>query len=82
MRTFLQGAVLATMFVAANVVGAGVVLVLGLMLQAIAPAWQSPWPWFVVCAAGVGAALTFLKGALVYAQERARVQCRSDHRGG
>jgi uncharacterized protein (DUF983 family) len=81
-RTLLQGTILATLFVAANVVGAGVVLVLGLMLQALAPTWQSPWPWFVVCAAGVGAALTFLKGALVYAQERARVQCRAHHRGG
>ena len=51
-------------FLAANVVAAGVVLVLGLIFQTIIPGWSSPWPWFVIGGAGAIAAYLFAKGAL------------------
>ena len=76
MSALFQGAVVAAFFFAANVVAAGVVLVLGKMLQAIAPAWHSPWPWILICAAGALAAFLFLRGAMLYAAERSRTTTR------
>lgn len=79
MTGFLQGAVLIAFFVAANVVAAGVVLVLGLIFK---PPTDTAWPWIFICAAGAIAAYLFLKGAAICASERARLQCRAGRRGG
>ncbi len=73
------------LFVAANVVAAGVVQVLGQMLQAAGPASSSPWPWLVIGAAGAVAAYLFLKGALFFAAERnpyKGLQSGAGRRGG
>jgi hypothetical protein len=76
MRKLLEGLILIGVFVAANVVAAGVMLVLGQVIQAIAPACDSPWPWFMTGTAGVFAALVFLKGMLVYISEHSRIKYR------
>lgn len=71
MRILVQGVAIVGLFVAANGVAAGVVLVLGLAVRAIAPSWYSPWPWLVIGVAGAGAAYFFLKGIMFFAAERA-----------
>lgn len=81
----LQALVLICLFLAANVVAAGVVLVLGQMLQAMAPTWRSPWPWLLIGGAGAAAAYLFLKGALFFAADRdpyKGLQSVSGQRGG
>ena len=70
MKTFLEGAVVAAFFIASNVVAAGVVLALGKGLQAVAPAWHSPWPWLAVGAAGALAAYHFLRGVMALTARR------------
>lgn len=85
MTFLLQGAVIVGFFLAANIVAAGVVLVLGRLLQAIAPGWSSPWPWLLICAAGAIAAYLFLKGAMFFAAERnphKGLQSGAGRRGG
>lgn len=82
MIKFLEGAVLVGAFIATNIVAAGVVLVLGLMYQAAVPNWISPLPWILICAAGALAAFVFLRGLMLFAAERARLQCRAGRRGG
>lgn len=64
MKSLAGAAVILILFLLANVVAAGVVLVLGQALQAIAPGWESPWPWLVIGAAGAVTAYLFLKAAL------------------
>ena len=59
-----KGLVVIALLIAANVVAAGVVLVLGKGLQAVAPALHSPWLWLAVGAAGAFAAYFFLRGAM------------------
>ena len=82
MRSFLQGLVLVGIFVATNVVGAGVILVLGQIWQRAIPGWGSPWPWFVIGGAGALAAFCFLRGALFYAAGPLLIQWRPGRRGG
>jgi hypothetical protein len=77
----LEGAVVVGFFVAANVVAAGVVLVLGTMLNLAAPSWHSPWPWLVVGAAGALAAYLFLKGAMRCAAEWSIAAQRNPKKG-
>lgn len=81
MNGVLQGAVVVAFFIAANVVAAGVALVLGLLLLKT-PAASSPWAWLLVGIAAALAAYLFVKGAAFSAAERARLQCRSGRRGG
>ncbi len=82
MTSFFQALVVMGFFVAANVVAAGVILVLGMAMQRAAPALESPLAWIIICAGGALAAYLFLKGAIICAGERARLQCRSGRRGG
>lgn len=82
MRPFVQGLVVVVVFIACNVVAAGVVLVLGTILQQAAPGWDSPWPWFVICAFAAIAAILFLQGAISYAQGLRRLQWPPRRRGG
>lgn len=70
MRSLLQGAVVASFLIAANLVAAGVVLAMGKGLQALAPAWHSPWPWLAVGAAGALAAYFFLLGVMRVSSRR------------
>lgn len=50
-------------FVAANLVGAGVVLVLGAGMDRIHPAiGQQAWIWVLICIIATAAAVVFLRG--------------------
>ena len=69
MNGVLQAAVVVAFFLAANVVAAGVALVLGMVLLAT-PAASSPFAWLVVGIAAALAAYLFLKGAMFFAAER------------
>ena len=92
MKTFLQGVVLISLFVMANVVAAGVILVLGKTLQAVAPTWTSPWPWLLICWAGALAAIGFVRWTMLFAERgqsffglrdpHKGLECRSARRGG
>lgn len=61
----IRGLIVLALFVAANLLAAGVVLGLGLALQAIAPMWISPLPWVAIGAASIAAAVLFLKHAVL-----------------
>jgi hypothetical protein len=71
MRGIAQGLIVIGLLVAANVVAAGVVLVLGRSLLAIDASWTAPWPWLLIGALGAGAAYLFLKGTMLFVAERA-----------
>lgn len=65
MRSLLAWVVLASLFVAANVVAAGVMLVLGRALQMLLPSdAAAPWIMYAAGAAGALAAVLFLRGAM------------------
>lgn len=82
MRSFLQGTLVAAIFLAANVVGAGVMQVLGQAWLKAVPNSESIWPWFVIGLAGVGAAWFFLAGVFWYARRRPLLQWWRGRRGG
>lgn len=77
---FLEGAIVAGVFIASNVVAAGVVLVLGMMLK-LSPVADSPWPWLVVGILGALAAYVFLKGAMLYDLHRRFFGWRNPNKG-
>jgi len=65
MRTALAWVVIASLFAAANVVAAGVMLVLGRALQDFFPSQDATvWIMYAAGAAGALAAVLFLRGAL------------------
>ena len=66
----LSGIVLVAVFLAANVVAAGVVLVLGGLLRRAPALDGSPWAWMAVLAAGAFAAVIFLRGAMSFCGRR------------
>lgn len=76
MNTFFQGALVVGFMVAANVVAAGVWLVLGGILQKMAPGIEAPWPWILIGAAAAIAAFLFLRGAMCYANRVPLIQWR------
>ncbi len=82
MKSFLEGAVVVAFLLAANIVGAGVIQVLGGILQRVLPGLESPWPWFLICAAAAIAAFLFLRGAMCYANRLPLIQWRPGQRGG
>ena len=82
MRSFAQGLALVGLFLAANVVAAGVMLFLGRSFQNIAPGVESPWPWFLIGIAGVLAGYCFLRGALAHFTGVPLLQWRTGQRGG
>ena len=68
MRTTLAWVVIASLFAAANVVAAGVMLVLGRALQMLFPDPAATVPtMYLAGAAGAIAAILFLRGALAAA---------------
>ena len=65
MRATYVWCVMAGLFIAANVVAAGVMLVLGQMLQRFFPAQDATvWIMYAAGAAGAFAAVLFLRGAM------------------
>jgi len=82
MKSFAQSLTLVAMFLGANVVAAGVIQVLGQILQGLLPGWESPWPWFVIGGAGAFAAYLFIRGAMVYLAGGSLIQWRPGRRGG
>lgn len=82
MRSFTQGLALVGLFLGANVVAAGVVQVLGQILQKMVPGLESPWPWFVIGGAGAFAAYLFIRGAIVHIAGTPLIQWRPGRRGG
>lgn len=64
MKTLVPGVAVLIGLLLANLGAAGVVLGLGLLLRGIAPELQSHWPWVAIGAAGVTAAVLFLKAVL------------------
>lgn len=70
MRTLLAGVAIVAVLLAANVVAAGVLALLGGLVKDIAPAAGSQgWPWMLVGAAAIGATLMFLRGTIHTAKD-------------
>lgn len=69
MRGLLNWCLMAGIFAGANVVAAGVILILGQAVNKASPGAMNElvWPWFVVGALGVLAAILFLRGAMLEA---------------
>jgi hypothetical protein len=82
MKAFTQAIALVGLFLGANVVAAGVVQVLGRILQDLVPGLESPWPWFVIGGAGAFAAFLFVRGGIIYLAGGALLQWRPGRRGG
>jgi len=78
-KACLTWCVVAGLFAFANVVAAGVMLILGQIVNAVSPGAMSTlvWPWFLAGGAGVLAAILFLRGAMAEARPRRRFYTRS-----
>ena len=65
--------------VAANVVAAGVTLLLGQIVNSVSPNAMSTlvWPWFIAGGAGAIAAVLFFRGAMAEAGYRTNLYTRS-----
>ena len=71
---------MAGLFAAANVVAAGVMLVLGLALQGFFPSQDATvWIMYAAGAAGAVAAVLFLRGAMAAAPLRWKIEYRRAH---
>ena len=80
MRTIGIWCLMAGLFAAANVVAAGVMLVLGRALQDFFPSQDATvWIMYAAGAAGAVAAVLFLRGAMAAAPLRWKIEYRRAH---
>ena len=80
MRATAVWVLLASLFVAANVVAAGVMLILGGTLQGFFPSQDATvWIMYAAGAAGAFAAVLFLRGAMAAAPLRWKIEYRRAH---
>ena len=80
MRTAVAWVALSGLFAAANVVAAGVMLVLGRALQDFFPSQDATvWIMYAAGAAGAVAAVLFLRGAMAAAPLRWKIEYRRAH---
>jgi predicted lysophospholipase L1 biosynthesis ABC-type transport system permease subunit len=79
MRGVLSWCLMAGLFAAANVVAAGVTLILGQAVNSLSPGAMASlvWPWFIAGGAGAIAAVLFLRGAMAEARPWRRFYTRS-----